>query len=204
MLRSVAIVAAGVLAGTLGTAPAPAATPDPLSSAPSDPLSTAVLVDTTADVWRIGPGEDTWHFFGVRPTVDFDQAVVTHRDRSVTVSMHFVDLRKVKPQAFVVKFRTPKGFRRAEVQTSPGLWSGLQLFVDKNYEDVPCPRLTHHVSYAKDRVDLRVPRPCLGKPAWVKAKISGFLFRQGDELSDNPHNPQAEPTFTRRIPHPAG
>ena len=168
-------------------------------SDPSGRVSRVTLVDGTADVWLIGPGEDTWHFFGSRPAVDFTRAVGAHRADEVLATMRFLNLRRVRPQDFTVRIRSSEGFRRAIVSTGPGSWGGNNRLLDLRERVRDCPGLRHDIDYGRDRVVVRIPRECLGNPTWVRLAISAYLFRPRNELSDNPHNARAVPTFTRRL-----
>lgn len=194
MSRSIGLAVCGLLAATLLAPPAQAA--------PAAPVSRVTLVDATGDVWLIGPGEDTWHFFGTKPAVDVERAVGEHRSKAVTVTMRFVNLRRLRPQDFVVRVRSSEGFRRAIVSTAPGSWDGTNRLLNRAEQQVPCPRLGHDIDYGRDRVRVRIPRGCLGDPEWVRLAISAFFFRPMSALSDNPHNDGPEPTYTGRLRPP--
>lgn len=196
MLRNLALAVCGLLVVTLPAAPAPATSASP---APVAPISRVTLADATEDVWLIGPGEDTWHFFGARPAVDITRAAGEYRAHAVAVTLHFLNLRRVRPQDFVVRVRSSSGFRRAIVSTGPGNWAGTGRLLDRAEQPVSCPHLGHRVDYGRDRVRVRIPRHCLGDPDWVRLAISAFLFRPMSALSDNPHNTGPEPTYTRRL-----
>lgn len=194
MSRFPGLVLCGLLAVTLLSPPAEAA--------PAAPVSRVSLVDPTGDVWLIGPGEDTWHFFGTKPAVDFRRAVGEHRANAVTVTMRFVNLRRLRPQDFVVRVRSSEGFRRAIVSTGPGSWAGTARLLDRSEHEVRCPRLGHDIDYGRDRVRVRIPRRCLGEPDWVRLAISAYFFRPMSALSDNPHDDGPEPTYTGRLRPP--
>lgn len=199
MLRPLALAVCGLLVATLRATPAQATPAQAMPASAAAPISRVTLADATEDVWLIGPGEDTWHFFGARPAVDVTRAAGEYRPHAVTVTLHFVNLRRVRPQDFVVRVRSSSGFRRAIISTGPGDWAGTGRLLNRAEQQVGCPQLGHRVDYGRDRVRVRIPRHCLGEPDWVRLAISAFLFRPMSALSDNPHNTGPEPTYTRRL-----
>ena len=115
---SLALLVCGALASPL-VQPAQAS-PAPVRA----PVSRITLVDGTADVWLIGPGEDTWHFFGARPAVDVTRAAGEYRARAVTVTLHFLNLRRVRPQDFVVRVSPRPGFAARSSRPGPATGPG--------------------------------------------------------------------------------
>ncbi|NYD41369.1 hypothetical protein [Nocardioides panaciterrulae] len=168
-------------------------------------VSRVVLVDGTGDVWRIGPGEDTWHFFGTKPEVDLTGATAAHRAHEVRVTMRFVDLRRVRPQEFQVRVRTPETFRRAIVSTAPDGWAGTDRLLDRHERVRACPGLHHRVDYPADRVVVGIPRGCLGTPDRVRVALSAYYWRPMSTLADNPHDDGPPgPAYTRWLAAPSG
>lgn len=196
MIRSLALLLSSLLSLPLA---APSAQAVPAA------ISRVVLTDGTADVWLIGPGEDTWHAFGAKPEVDLTGATVVHRRPEVRVSMRFVDLRRVRPQEFQVRIRTGEVFRRAIVSTGPGNWAGTHRLLDRSEQVRTCPGLHHRLDYALDQVVLGVPRACLGTPQRVRAAIGAYYWRPMSTLADDPSDdgpPGA--TYTRWLVVPRG
>ena len=64
--------------------------------------------------------------------------------------------------------------------------------------------LTHRIDYAEDWVSIRVPRPCLRRPRWVRLSMLNAVQDWSDDdtevwFFDNAHNDQATPGRTGRL-----
>lgn len=163
-------------------------------------LSQVGLQDGPKDVWGGNDGSYTkWEPVGGKPTVDVRRAWVSNRQNAVVVGMRYVDLRRVGELIFLYDVKTPEQLYRVRVYGGQGYGDGVSQMWD-----VDCPQLRHHIDYARDLVSVRIPRSCLGHPAWVKVKPWTLLWReaQGGKplgLTDNPLNQRAEPTYSRRL-----
>ena len=64
--------------------------------------------------------------------------------------------------------------------------------------------MRHDFDYAADRVGLRIPRRCLGRPRWVTVGVQYGMYKKLEgggftELLDNPHNSRSMLGQTRRL-----
>lgn len=177
----------------------------PVTASGADPVSRVVLTDPTGDVWAISEGENAkWTSAGDVPTADVTSAIVRHGAHNVVVKMSFADLTREYDAGYWAMIYTPKKFRAALVMAGPGRWKGRRELVDGQFGKVRCQGFTHTIDYATDEVTMRVPRGCLGRPAWVRVSLQNYSFR-GDsqetfqEVTDNPHNIGHDSGRTQRL-----
>lgn len=167
------------------------------------PVTRVVLRDGPGDVWVAGDGEEGYTPAGSVPTADVTRAVAAHRTGSVVVHMRFVDLRRVDSQNFGAFIYAGRRTIVAMVSASPGARAGRHQLIDYRAGRVRCPGFTHDIDYATETVVMRVPRSCLGRPAWVRLSLLNGVYRDGGggfrELTDNPHNRRSTTGTTVRL-----
>ena len=198
MSRTLSAALALTIAGT-GTL---AATIDGAAAAVEDSPSRVVLHDGTGDVWTVS-GDSEVFTKASFPTTDVTRAVVKHGRYAVRIRMRFADLRRVGYQAYDATVFTPRrGDYLATVGSGPGVRQGTHQW---QAGEATCRGFTHTMNYDTNLVTMRIPRPCLGRPRWVKVILENFTSVGDDEASatfytDNPHNHQEFPsTYTRRL-----
>jgi hypothetical protein len=100
---------------------------------------------------------------------DVTKVGVTHGSRTVTVVMHFRDLRKAGiAQEQQLLILSPKRNRLVLVDAAPGNWRGKVSMRTLHNKKVACGNLTRKIDYAHDKIRIGVPRSCLGRPSVVK------------------------------------
>jgi hypothetical protein len=124
----------------------------------------------------------------------------------VGMRLRFVDLRRTAhDEVLQAIVRTPRRSFVAFVTIGPGDRGGTHTLMQTDGTPVTCTGMRHSVSYADDRIALRIPRACLERPAWVRLKIIELLHMPGTpdkspySFVDNPHNATGHPTFTPRL-----
>ncbi len=156
-----------------------------------------VLRDGSGDVWEEDPAKDTITLIGDFPTVDVRRAAGRHLRRSVLVRMRFVDLRRIGRQQTQAAFiKTPDNLYLALLSSFPNQravrHSLEQWGPPAHGSTVRCEGFNHHIDYAGNVAQMRLPRSCLGNPCWVRLGMHNVLFKGGGLLaptySDNPHN----------------
>jgi hypothetical protein len=200
-LRGVCLLLAVVVLAVLAPALTPAQAGGP------EPRDHVVLVDQLRDVWQFYPGDDPGTLIGSRPTVDIVRARAWHGDTAVGMRLRFVNLRRTPhDQVLQVLVRTPDRGFVAYVSAGPDDRAGTaELMRLPSGAPVSCRGLRHTVSYADDKVVLRVPRSCVGSPDWVRLQLTELLELAGtptmspSSLVDNPHNASGVATFTPRL-----
>ncbi len=196
--RGIVVSAAAAIAASLLVAPTHAATD---TAGPSR----VVLRDPRGDVWSIAEGEnEQYHLAARTPTADVVRAVVAHRHHRVVIRLRFADLRRKDGQAYFATIVTPRRYMAVFVNAGPGAWRGQHRLLNEQFGRIRCPRLSHHIRYDRDRVAVKVPRRCLGRPAWIRADLVNFMARGKTEqtfrqLTDNPHNDRPQGHLTRRL-----
>ena len=196
----VAVTAALALGAPLLTTAADAADAAAPGHRPAAAPSTVDLTDAAQDVWVWSEGTMTWELWGTKQDADVLGATVTHGSRAVRVVLQFDNLRKERSAHYVAGIRTKKLVRFAWVDADSSDWAGSHRLRRENGDTVPSPGFRHSISYAKDTVVMRVPRRLLGSPGWIKVSLHNELSGS-HEWQDNPHNGEAEPTWTGKIPH---
>jgi hypothetical protein len=173
----------------------------------TEPVSRIVLTDPVGDVWALSEGENAvWALADGVPDVDVTRAVVKHGRRNLVVRTAFADLRREHEAGYWVSIRSSRKFRAAFVLARPGRWRGQHRLVDNQFGNVRCRGLAHTIDYDSNIVTIKVPRSCLGRPAWVRVSVENASFREASdgtfqELSDNPHNTGHDAGLTRRLYH---
>lgn len=111
-----------------------------------------------------------------------------------------MDLRRSARQRFEVGLRTDTGAWYAEVAASKNRWAGTPFLWEQGGDAVSCPGMSHGIDYSDEVVTLRIPRRCVGHPAWARFVVGNFHETRTTVAQDNPHNSDALPhRLTRRL-----
>jgi hypothetical protein len=199
----VPVLLAALAPATTFSAVAPAATmPAMVDASPSR----VVLTDATRDVRRFWYPFYAGDFVGPRPAADITRAGIRHGAKTVDIRLHFVNLRPTaRAQSVWVMINTPRDKTDFidRLFFGPGNRAGT-------WQD-GCRGIQHTVRYARDVIELQVPRACLGQPAWVQVKITEQMWRPSAHganppgVTDNPHDTEcafpelAIGPFTQRL-----
>ena len=162
-----------------------------------------VLEDGAGDVWgSVGdePGQVDHVTF---PPADVKRVLVRHATYAVRIRMQFVDLRRVGRQEFAAGIWTSPDTRPylAGVISKPGNRRGFHFFAQGGGSG-SCPGVTHRIDYSRNVVQMRIPRSCLGRPAWVTVQLDNSLETVAPcperQYMDNPHNHEGFPSLAER------
>ena len=160
------------------------------------------------DVWVQGDNPDSWSEHGPRDNVDLKASRVRHAPRKVVTTAWFTDLvRTTDKTVSVFWLRTSAGRTfRVQQATGPGIRAGQVVFleyVDGRIVDRTCQGMTREVSYADNLMRVTLPRPCLGRPAWVRYHGSATALTEGPGETYTDAMRSADPVndlYSRRIP----
>ena len=162
-------------------------------SSPPKP-SRVVLEDPTGDVWTPELGYQR----AVEPTVaDVVRAVVWHSASHLVLRLRFADLRPVAGQQILAaQVVAQTGVHFAGIEVAPRRPQGSHYLIGP-LGSVACPGLRHRIDLEEDLLVLRIPRRCLGDPAWLRVSLDSYYYpaghqRDGAEVIDNPHNGRCE------------
>ena len=202
--RVVATVLVGMLAAacTAGAesdppAPAPASVslvpPPQATDEPGDELgivtreTRTTIEDPAGDVWLL---RGTARPVRVRlPSLDLRRVDVRHGDRAVLVRLRFTALRRSARPTYDLGLRTAQGRFFVDVGRVAGRASRRpQRFVSPSGDAVTCPAFRAATDLARHAVSVRVPRRCLGDPAWVSVRVLVSEPLGGGVAYENPHN----------------
>jgi hypothetical protein len=119
--------------------------------------------------------------------------------------MRFVNLRRVGDEhAFRADIQTDQHTRVAMINSGIGHRAGhMQLFDESGA--IECRGMRHDIDYENDRVSIRLPRGCLGRPQWLRVSIFNLMGKDYEDArgyvvwKDNPHNDTATSGITRRL-----
>jgi hypothetical protein len=107
---------------------------------------------------------------------DVTRVVVAHRNRAVTIRVGVRDLPRRGSSSLLARLRTPGNEFMALTSRGPGLLS-FMLISRRSPEGVSCTGGQVDFDAVADVTTVRIPRSCLGSPAWVRA---GALMTSGD------------------------
>jgi hypothetical protein len=99
---------------------------------------------------------------------DVTSIVVRHRRHAVTMKVSFAQLRRSHFNGFFGRLRTDAVSRQFVVEDQRNARPRLYV-VNKRFRPV-CRSATLHVDYQANTLAIRVPRTCLERPEWVKAR----------------------------------
>jgi hypothetical protein len=191
MKRLAVALSAAMLPALLAAQPAAAGDETP---------SELILHDGPGDVWTTPVGGDQYEPAPDQRAGDVLRVRLTHGEHAIRVRMKFVDLRRSARQRFEVGMRTDAGTWYAEVAASKNRWAGRHFLWEQGGDAVSCRGMSHGIDYADEVVTLRIPRRCVGHPAWARFVVGNFHETRTTVAQDNPHNRGALPhRLTRRL-----
>ena len=150
--------------------------------------------DLRGDLSKVGEDSDVFVPLPGRRYADVTRVRYAHRSGHVVVRAAFVELNPTAALFGGIDTRTPRGKRFFTVMATRGNREGF-LFKDN---ERPC-RVGIRIDYAADLMRTRIPRSCLGDPAWVRVRFGASVLQpDGDEIIDN----AGAPRFDNRSPWP--
>lgn len=194
MSRLTAAAVAGLMLPLLLSAPA---------SGGDQRISEIVLRDGTSDVWASPVGAGDYTRRPAQQVHDVTRVVLAHRAHAIVVRMRFAGLARAGRQWFDVGIVTPDSGWAAGIAASPRNPDGRHtLYEDGGERPDRCAAMTHTIDYDSDLVTLRVPRSCVGDPAWVRMHSSNFRMTRSVLWTDNAHSAgSAVRRLTTRLHH---
>lgn len=127
---------------------------------------------------------------------------VVHARRAIWIQVRFRLLTTRSNGNFhLISIKTPWRTRTIALDAFPDHWEGSTTTTDGHGRVVAC-AVTHRINYDRSRVMLRVPRSCLGRPAWVRvgirSTIAGSTYAYTDDARSTGWRPG--PVYGARIP----
>lgn len=128
--------------------------------------------DPKGDVFRVAEnGTEGEEPLGSVPNTDVTRSVVRHSKHAVKISVKYVKLKK-NASAFIsydAELRVPRqGVYHALILVDPSVKTAAINFTDSHYTTLDCVNAVAVVHPDEGRVLARVPRSCLGDPAWIR------------------------------------
>jgi hypothetical protein len=117
---------------------------------------------------------------------DLVSTTVRHRRHSVLVVARYRELsRGVRATSFFVLRTDRHRTRQVAVFVSGDDPQGDAYFMSRGGSTLPCPGVRHAVDYATDVARVLVPRACLGRPRWVRAKVATETVTEAKVYEDH-------------------
>ena len=147
----------------------------------------ATIVDQAGDVWLL---RGTARPVRVSlPSLDLRRVDVRHGEAAVLVVLRFAGLGRSARPTYDLGLRTAQGRFFVDVALAGGRASRRpQRFVSPSGDAVTCTGFRAATELARHTVSVRVPRRCLGDPAWVSARVLVSEPFRGGVAYENPHN----------------
>ena len=199
----IGMVAAACTTGAASDPPAPAPVslvpPPRATDEPGDELgivtqeTRTTMGDPAGDVWLL---RGTARPVRVRlPSLDLRHVGVRHDDGAMLVRLRFA-LRPSARPTYDLGLRTAQGrffvdFGLVDARAS----RTPQRFVSPSGDAVSCPGFRAATDLPSHAVSVRVPRRCLGDPAWVSVRVLVSEPLDGGVAYENPHNSRAFSEF---------
>ena len=217
--RAVATVLLGMVAAACTTgaesdppAPAPVSLMPP-PRATDEPGDEVGIVTQETRTTMGDPAGDVWLLRGTArpvrvrlPSLDLRRVGVRHGDSAVQVRLRFAALRPSARPTYDVGLRTAQGRFFVDFGLVDARNSRVpQRFVSPSGDAVSCPGFRAATDLREHAVSVRVPRSCLGDPAWVSVRVLVSEPLDGGVAYENPHNSRPFSEFgTGRIYSPSG
>jgi len=153
------IVLAGVLAAVLAGTPGAAV------------AGTLTRRDPVGDVARSPIGTSSYAPAPTQVQGDIVATRVVHARRAIWVQVRLRELTTATNGNFhLIAIRSRWRLRTVEIDALPGHWEGRSVTTDARGRAVAC-AVTYRIDYDRNRVMLRMPRSCLGRPPWVQVAV---------------------------------
>ena len=163
-----------------------------VATATADDRPTSVTVrDDVGDVWATPVGGDAFAPAPEQRIGDVKAMRVTHQTRTVVVRLRFAELARTGSATYELDLRLPDRRVSAQVATDRRSPTGRHALWSSRGDRLRCPGMSHLVDSDRDVIVVRIPRSCLGAPAWVRVRNYDLRERAGTLFTDNPHNREA-------------
>lgn len=166
--------------------------------------SAGVLVhrDPAGDVVRSPVGSNVGSPVPAQAHGDIVLIRVAHARRAIWIQVRFRELTDTSNGNFhVIAIQTRWRTRTVALDAFPGHWEGSTTTTDAHGRVVAC-AVGHRIDYDRNRVMVRVPRSCLGKPKWVRvgvrSTVAGSTYAYTDDARSR--GLPAGPVYGPRIP----
>lgn len=141
--------------------------------------------DPAADVARSPIGSNAYAAAPTQAQGDIVAIRVTHALRAVWIRVRMRELTTSTNGNFhLIGIKSDRRERTIEIDAFPGHWEGRATTTDPRGRVVAC-AVKHRLDYDRNRLTVRVPRGCLGKPSWVRVglrtTIAGATYAYVDD-----------------------
>lgn len=148
--------------------------------------------DPVGDLWATRVGGDAFEPAPRERAGDIVAMRVAHHARAVVVRLRFASLPRGDRATYELDLRLPEGQVSAQVATDARSPEGRHAMWSRDGDRIRCAAMSHRVDAQQDAVVVRMPRSCLGAPAWVRVRNYDLHERAGTLFTDNPHNRAAQ------------
>ena len=144
--------------------------------------------DAIGDMWSSPVGTVDYTPAPSHVAGDIVSTRVVHAPRAVWIRIRLRELDTDNNGNFHrIAIKTDRRFRYVEIDALPDHWSGSVRTTGPAGRPVPC-AVRHRIDYALNQVRVRVPRRCLGKPAWVRVGVRSTVAGALRVFTDDAHS----------------
>jgi hypothetical protein len=113
---------------------------------------------------------DDWYDAGSKLNVDVLKTVVKHTNTTLVIKVTFAELKKQQVTFSTVdRLRFDQGPKLIAAIDTNTKWGGTEVLSHlPSGQPVKCPGMTHSIDYTTNKVQMSIPRSCLGNPGWVQ------------------------------------
>jgi hypothetical protein len=159
--------------------------------------------DPVGDVARSPIGSNVYTIIPTQVQGDIVATRVVHAPRAVWVRVSLRELTTTSNGNFhVIAVKSDRRYRMIRLDAFPDHWEGRTVTTGKRGSVVPC-GVRHHIDYDRNRVTLKIPRACLGKPDWVRVGVRTTVAGATYAFADDAHATGIGPAlvYGKRIRH---
>ncbi len=144
--------------------------------------------DALADMWSSPVGATSYKPASRHVEGDIIATRVIHAPRSVRIRVRLRELTTGSNGDFHrIAIKSDRRYRFVEIDALPGRWDGSAWMTGSAGRPVPC-ALHFRIDYDLNQVHLKVPRTCLGKPAWVRVGVRSTVAGTLRVYADDAHS----------------
>ena len=163
--------------------------------------------DPAGDMWTESSDDEgvtQWLAIPDETHGDIVKGSVRHRRAAVVIRVHYTDLIAEDFNALDITstIRTDEGITRSV--TVWAAWGETGVRFDAHNGAARCPGITYRINWERNTTFVRVPRPCLSRPRWIRVDvgetyIESDAYASGYDQARSAGAPDSPRVWTRRL-----
>jgi hypothetical protein len=144
--------------------------------------------DALADMWSSPVGALSYTAAPHHVEGDILATRVIHAPRAVLIRIRLRELTPAGNGNFHrIAIKSDRRFRYLSLDALPDHWGGTAQMTGSAGRPVVC-AVHHRIDYDRNEIHLKVPRSCLGKPAWVRVGVRSTVAGALKVYADDAHS----------------